>query len=91
MSVLRLYYLTEMFMSGRILPLTTLPGWAQTGAKFVHFRYTNAFPVLTLMGELSPSEVTQGLLIQVGWIAFFCVLARVLFNRGVRQYSGVGM
>ena len=80
-----------MFLSGRLLPLTALPVWAIVLGKYTHFQYMNFFPVRVLMGKLPAAEVAQGLTIQVAWILFFLVLAKVLFDRGVRQYAGAGM
>lgn len=90
-STLRLYYLPEMFLSGRLLPLTALPLWGVVLGKYTHFQYMNFFPVQVLMGRLSPADVGLGLLIQASWILVFVVLAHVLFNRGVKQYAGAGM
>jgi ABC-2 type transport system permease protein len=90
-STLRLYYLPEAFLSGRLVPLSTLPAWAGALGGFLHFRYTNAFPVEILMGRLRTEEINRGLLLQVVWIVVFFLLGRVLFRFGVRQYSGVGM
>jgi ABC-2 type transport system permease protein len=90
MSTLRLYYLPEMFLSGRILPLSALPVWAAGLSTYTHFKYMNYFPVQVVMGKLSGAEVWRGLVIQVVWILFFMWLAKVIFNRGVRQYSGFG-
>ena len=91
MSTFRLYYLPEMFLSGRLIPLSALPLWALAFSKYTHFRYMNYFPVQVLMGKLGSSEVLQGLGLQVGWILVFLVLGQMLFKRGVRRYTGVGM
>lgn len=90
MSTLRLYYLPEMFLSGRVLPLSALPVWAVGLSTYTHFKYMNYFPVQVVMGKLSRFEIERGLIIRVAWILFFMGLAKVIFNRGVRQYSGFG-
>ncbi len=90
MSTLRLYYLPEMFLSGRLIPISALPFWILPVAQFTHFRYMISFPTQILMGELSNREVLQGLGIQILWILFFLALGKLIFNRGTRQYSGFG-
>ena len=90
MSTLRLYYFPEMILSGRFLPLTALPFWALQISRFTHFRYMIYFPTQIVMGNLSSSEIREGLLVQIGWIAFFLVLAKFVFDRGTRHYSGFG-
>lgn len=90
MSTLRLYYLPEMFLSGRMLPLSALPAWALVVGHFTHFRYMIFFPTQMLMGNLTNTEVREGLLMQVAWILFFMILAKILFDRGTKRYSGFG-
>jgi len=90
MSTLRLYYLPEMFLSGRLIPLSALPVWALGISRFTHFKYMIYFPTQMLMGKLTDVEVREGLLVQVAWIVFFILLGKLLFKRGTRQYSGFG-
>ena len=90
-SVFRLYYVPEIFLSGRVLPLSTLPGWAQSVAGSLHFPYMVSFPANVLLGKMKPEDITRGLLIQAAWCIAFLVLGRILFLRGVRAYSGPGM
>ncbi|MEA2554196.1 MAG: viologen exporter family transport system permease protein [Fimbriimonadaceae bacterium] len=90
MSTFRMYYLPEMFLSGRLIPLSALPAWALGISTWTHFRYMNFFPVEMLLGKLSPAEVWHGLAIQMAWIVVFLLLGRVMFKHGVRQYTGAG-
>lgn len=90
-SIFRLYYVPEMILSGRLLPLQTLPPWAQDLAELLHFPYMVAFPTNLLLGEVSGAEAVRGLTMQITWCAFFALLGLVLFRRGMRQYTGVGM
>ncbi|HMS54294.1 MAG TPA: ABC-2 family transporter protein [Fimbriimonadaceae bacterium] len=90
-SILRLYYLPEQFLSGRLVPLQSLPDWAATIANALPFRWTNDFPVRLALGKVSEHEASVGLIIQVFWIVLSAVLCKVLFVRGTRHYSGVGM
>jgi len=91
MSIFRLYYVPEMFLSGRVIPLSAMPPWAQTLGSFTHFPYMVSFPTKILLGELKTHEIWSGLGMQVGWCAVFAVLGPVLFSRGLRQYSGPGL
>ncbi len=90
-SILRLYYIPEQFLSGRLLPLATLPFWAQGVARWSHFRLTNAFPAEILLGRVSSFETRLGLIAQLVWILFFWALAGLMLRRGLRRYTGVGM
>ncbi len=90
MSTLRLYYLPEMFLSGRFFPLSALPAWALFISKYTHFRYMIWFPTQMLMGKLSAAEIRDGLIIQALLIVGFLLLGKVIFNQGLKQYSGFG-
>lgn len=90
-SILRIYSGIELFMSGRIFPLSAFPAWAGTLSSFLHFKYVISFPVQMLLGNLSQGEIAVGLVAQCCWIGVFLVLARILFIRGVMRYNGVGM
>jgi len=35
-------------------------------------------------------ELTWGLCMQLGWVVFFMITARLAFHFGVRRYSGYG-
>jgi ABC-2 type transport system permease protein len=88
---MRLYYLPEMFLSGRLFPLALLPAWAASLSWYTPFRFTIAFPLDILLGYADATAIAVGLLAQVGWIVLMSVAARVLWRSGLRLYTGVGM
>ncbi|MEP0766982.1 MAG: ABC-2 family transporter protein [Fimbriimonadia bacterium] len=90
-SIIRLYYLPEMFLSGRLFPLAMLPDWAATGAMFTPFRYTVAFPVEMMLGRVSDEAVLVGIGAQLCWIALMSGVGWVLWRTGLKTYTGVGM
>lgn len=89
-NIMEVYYLPEMFLSGRVLPLTALPAWAVGVGSFFHFRYTNAFAIDICLGRLTPDETAKGFAATIAWIAVFAILGRIAFDRGRRVYTGVG-
>lgn len=89
-SIFRLYYFPEMFLSGRLVPIETMPVWAQSVAAVAPFKYTVAFPVSVLMGEAGHEAIARGMALQCAWIALFVFLSEALFRAGVRQYTGFG-
>lgn len=91
MSIFRLYYVPEMFLSGRVIPLSAMPPWVQTVGSLTHFPYMVSFPTNVLLGEVSPRDIWFGLGIQCAWCLLFALLGPVLFARGMRQYSGPGL
>ena len=60
-AVFDLYMATEMLLSGRLVPLKLMPGWVQTLANFLPFKWTFGFPIESLVGNLvDPSRCCSG-------------------------------
>ena len=57
---------------------------------FLPFKYLAYFPAAVFLGKVEGPAMYQGLAVLVGWVAFFIVLSRVLWSRGVKRYSGYG-
>lgn len=74
-------------LSGYALPVSLLPGWAQTLAVWLPFRATLGAPVSILLGE---APILPTLLFQLGWIAALALLARLTWEAGVRRYGAFG-
>ncbi len=91
MSLFQIYYFPEMLLSGRVVPIESLPDGVQKFSSFAHFRYTVGFPTEIAMNRISQVAIWQGLGIQIAWIAIFWGLSAWLFRKGCQQYSGFGM
>jgi ABC-2 type transport system permease protein len=89
-SVFELYYIPMLFLSGQLFPVAMLPDWARTLAQYLPFYYTSGAPTEILIGRLS-TGVHQVLLIQLGWVIACVVAAKLLWARGLRYYTAVGM
>lgn len=85
-----LYFTAELLLSGRLLPLALLPGWAVTLSDVLPFKYTFGYPIEVLAGDLSTAELFIGLGLQVVWIAAGALLVAAVWRVGVRRYSAVG-
>jgi ABC-2 type transport system permease protein len=89
-AVNQTYMLLGLFLSGRIAPLGLMPAWVRRVAWFLPFRWSVAFPVELVLGRLDGAEIREGLLMQAVWTALGLLLVRVLWRRGIRNYSAVG-
>jgi ABC-2 type transport system permease protein len=89
-AVFETYIMAELLLSGRLVPLQLMPGWAETVAAVLPFKWTFFFPIEALVGELSTQALLRGLAMQVLWTAIGSVLVVVAFRRSVRHYSAVG-
>jgi ABC-2 type transport system permease protein len=85
-----LYILLELLLSGRLVPLQVMPGWAETIAAWLPFKWTFGFPIEALVYDLPVSELVGGLAIQTAWIVGMWTLMSVVWRRAVRRYSAVG-
>jgi len=90
-SIFELYYVPMLFLSGQLFPVSLLPGWAATLSKMFPFYFTTGAPTEILIGRISGPAMLQTLGIQVFWVVFSTILAKFLWKRGLRHYTGVGM
>ena len=91
MSIFELYYVPMLFLSGQLFPIAVLPDWARFLGKLFPFYYTTGAPTEILIGRVSGPQALQTLGMQAVWIAIAYLLSRLLWSRGLRHYTGVGM
>ncbi|MEO7397316.1 MAG: ABC-2 family transporter protein [Ilumatobacteraceae bacterium] len=84
------YFMAELLLSGRLVPLTLRPGWVQGLSWVLPFRWTFGFPITALVGPVSRTELYVGVAAQVGWVLFGVLVVRMVWARGVRRFSAVG-
>lgn len=89
-SLLFVYMLLSFFLSGHMFPLDFLPEPWNYIVEWLPLRYLAYFPAAVWLGKIQGPELVRGLLIEVCWIVFFVIAARVMLKRGVRRYSGFG-
>lgn len=92
-SLLFIYMLMNFFLSGHMFPLEFLeriPGpWAEI-VSFLPFKYLAYFPAAVFLGKISRDEIWWELGMEAIWLIAMIALARILYARGVRRYSGYG-
>jgi ABC-2 type transport system permease protein len=88
--IVQLVMTLELLLSGRLVPLSLMPAWAQTLADVLPFKWTFGFPIEALVGRLPELELLGGLLTQVIWIAIGIVSFRIAWPFAVRRYAAVG-
>lgn len=90
-SIFELYYVPMIFLSGQLFPVAMLPQWAQTLAKLLPFYFTTGAPTEILIGRVTGPAIYQTLFMQVVWILIAFVASKLLWKKGLKFYSGVGM
>jgi ABC-2 type transport system permease protein len=81
-------FLFYLFLSGLIAPLEVFPPGVRAIIEWTPFPYMINFPASVLVGL--PVDLPRSLAIMLGWIGLFVVINRVLWRKGLRQYSGMG-
>ena len=85
-----LYMATELLLSGRLVPLKLMPGWVQTLANFLPFKWTFYFPIESLVGDLSTRDLLVGLGAQALWVLIGLALLRFTWRAAIKRFSAVG-
>lgn len=89
-ALYELYFAAELLLSGRLVPMSLLPGWARDLAAFLPFQWTFGFPIEALVGELTPAQLLGGLAMQLLWIVIGAAAVQIVWRAGVRRYGAVG-
>jgi viologen exporter family transport system permease protein len=89
-AVFDLYMATEMLLSGRLVPLRLMPGWVQTLADYLPFKWTFGFPIESLVGDLSTRSLLFGLGAQLLWIVIGYATFSVAWRSAIKRFSAVG-
>ena len=83
-------YAFEYIASGHMFPLEVLPPAVKEALFLTPFPYQLYLPVGIYMGKVTGSQLTQGLIMQAGWVVAAYFLARFAWYRGIRKYAAVG-
>lgn len=89
-AIFQVWFLAELLLSGRLLPLPLMPHWVQTLSAWLPFKYTFYFPIEALVGHMPTSSLLFGLGMQVVWTAVATAIALGMWRLAVRRYSAVG-
>lgn len=91
MSIFELYYVPMLFLSGQLFPIAVLPEWARFLGKLFPFYYTTGAPTEILIGRTTGPALLQTLGAQIAWVAIAYCISQVLWRKGLKYYTGVGM
>lgn len=89
-AIYEAYFLSELLLSGRLVPMQLMPEWAQRLSWFFPFRWTFAFPITALTGPITQDQLWQGLAMQLLWIGIGTLLVAIVWRRAVARFSSVG-
>ncbi len=87
-AIEQLSFLPYMFLSGLVAPLAVFPPALRHLAEMTPFPYLVNFPSQLLIG--GHVDAPRGFATMAAWIVVLLLLNRLLWRRGLRQYSGMG-
>jgi ABC-2 type transport system permease protein len=85
-----LRFAVQLF-GGMMMPMTLYPEWARAPLHWLPFRYVFDVPVNVILGRIGFGEWLLGLVVCAGWLAIVSAITALLWRRGSRAYTGVGM
>ncbi len=77
-------------LSGYLVPLALFPGWVQSLARALPFRYMVGFPVETMVGTLDRTRALADLGIQWAYVAGMLFVAIAAWRAGMRRFVAFG-
>jgi len=89
-SILYITQTVNFFVSGQMFPLDLLPGGWGTILKALPFQYLAYFPAMVFLNKITGIQLVQSLLIGLCWAGICFLIARFLYQRGLRRYSAYG-
>lgn len=89
-SVLEVNDVLLFGLSGLVMPINLFPQWMQTLAHFTPYPYILYYPISAFIGVHNSAELFNIMLQQFGWIAGLLILISVMWNRGLKKFSGIG-
>src|SRR5258708_14044060 len=89
-AIFQTYVLTELLLSGRLVPLTLMPHWAQTLAAWLPFKWTFYFPIEELVGHMSNLSLAGGPGLPLVWTAICAARVAEASRLSGRHYPPVG-
>lgn len=85
-----LRFVVSLF-GGLMLPLSFFPEWSQQILNILPFRYLVSFPIQIFFGQLSVNQIISGFGVIFMWSVVLTVITKMVWSKGNRQYSGIGI
>jgi ABC-2 type transport system permease protein len=79
------YLVTSTFLAGLYVPVSLFPDWLHTLAYCTPFPSILQTPINVISGQDTGSAAAADLLMQVGWVAFTCLVGQLLTGAGRRK------
>jgi ABC-2 type transport system permease protein len=78
-------------LGGGLIPLAFFPARLRAVIEYLPFSRLLSFPIRCLLGQVGVAEWAKGLGLTAVWGLIFAGIASVVWRKGLRGYSGVGI
>jgi ABC-2 type transport system permease protein len=89
-AIFEMFFAIELVLSGRLVPMPLMPAWVQQLAWYLPFQWTFYFPIESLIGSYTPTQLLTGLSMQALWIIIGILAVSVMWKFGIKRYGAVG-
>ena len=89
-SLLFVYMLFQFFLSGHMFPLDIVPDPWYSLISYLPIKYLAYFPAAVFLGKVHGWQLVIDLIMLLVWTVFFFVMSKILYQRGLKRYSGFG-
>jgi len=79
------------FLSGGLLPLDVFPYPIYKILQILPSTYLRFFPLQVYLGRVDPSKIYSVLFLMTAWIVFLKIITKVLFKKGLKNYTAAGI
>lgn len=80
-----------IIFAGFIMPLSLMPPILLKIANFLPFSYIIYYPIIAFQNKLTAVEILKVLAIQILWIILLYFFYKLIFKKGVKKFTGVGV
>ncbi|NTU98773.1 hypothetical protein HGA64_02075 [Candidatus Falkowbacteria bacterium] len=84
-------WLAMTFFSGRMVPLDILPRSLGRVLDYLPFKFVSYVPAQIILGKFNQVELLANLALSLAWLAALWLLARALYNAGLKRYESYGI
>lgn len=90
-SLLVMLRMIILLLGGGMIPLEFFPGFFRENIHFLPFPYLVSFPIKTFWGSIDHGQWLWGLLVTLIWSVVFSFCSMIIWKRGLREFTGIGI
>lgn len=87
----QLVFVATLLFSGFIVPIDMFPSYLKAVASFLPIPYMIYYPIRMLQGKFTLEQSASVVGIQIVWLIILTLGYKIIWNRGVKRFTGVGL